>query len=183
MTVREFIKQDIEIDVYDDVTEELGICFCGPMELTDEGKQHFKEVLDFEIVICRSGTVVKVDDPDEAVWQKRLEQAKEFFFAAAGYCNESDYIKWFVIKRDGAQKPKLTEREMTLCKASGAKWISRDKRRTSNAFVIIWKNKPVLNGDGLYCKASDDAFIGSLMAEVFPSLEPGDCINVEELLK
>lgn len=35
MKVRDFIKQSIDVDVYDDVCEELAIAFCGPMELTD----------------------------------------------------------------------------------------------------------------------------------------------------
>ena len=41
MTVREFIKRDDDIDVYDDVCEELGIAFCGPLELTPEGEKQF----------------------------------------------------------------------------------------------------------------------------------------------
>lgn len=97
MTVRDFIKQEIDIDVYDDVTEGFGICFVGPLWLTDKGKRHFAEVPDLEIEMHEESgnAVVKIDDCEESVWQKRLDQVKELFYAAAGYCSKDDYIKWF----------------------------------------------------------------------------------------
>ena len=99
-TVREFIAQDVDIDVYDDVTDELAIAFVGPMELTEAGKEHFAPVLDFEIMVKEApgfgnNAYVMVDGNDGDAWEKRLEQAKEFFEAAAGYCSADDYDKWF----------------------------------------------------------------------------------------
>ena len=41
-----------------------------------------------------STAIVDIDDV-EGVWQKKLRKAKEFFYAAAGYCADSDYQKWF----------------------------------------------------------------------------------------
>lgn len=99
-TVREFIAQDVDMDVYDDVTDELGIAFVGPMELTDEGKEHFAQVLDLEMMVKEApgfGTnaYVLIDGTDGNGWKKRLKQAKEFFEAAAGYCSADDYDRWF----------------------------------------------------------------------------------------
>ena len=99
MTVRDLIQQEIDIDVYDDVCEELAIAFCGPLELTDEGMKKFAEVLDYQVElhngsVC-TNAIVLVDDPDDDVWEKRLEKAAEFFNSAAGYCACSDYDKWF----------------------------------------------------------------------------------------
>ena len=96
MKVKDLIKQEIDIDVYDDVCEELGIAFCGPMVLTEQGKEHFAEVLDYDISFVNGGDVacVNVDAP-EGIWQKRLKKAMEFFEAAAGYCADKDYRKWF----------------------------------------------------------------------------------------
>lgn len=100
MKVRDLITQEVDIDVYDDVCEELGIAFCGPLVLTEAGREKFGEVLDYEISL-RTGTwcgdiaIVHVDDADEEIWKRRLKKAKEFFYAAAGYCASSDYDKWF----------------------------------------------------------------------------------------
>lgn len=101
MKVRELIKQDIDIDVYDDVCEELGIAFCGALELTEEGEREFADVIDYEVWInpCSYGgfpaAIVCIDDEDDEVWEHRLERAKLFFESAAGYCSVSDYDKWF----------------------------------------------------------------------------------------
>lgn len=95
MKVREFIKREDDIDVYDDVCEELGIAFCGPLKLRAEGKREFADVLDYEIdvdeVYCCA--TVHVDGPD---WKSNLKRAKAFFYAAAGYCADDDYQRWFL---------------------------------------------------------------------------------------
>lgn len=101
MTVNDLIKQEIDIDVYDDVCEELAIAFCGPLELTEAGKEKFREVLEYEIKLHNGPNyscpiaIVHIDDPDDAVWKIRLKKAMQFFYAAAGYCEEEDYSKWF----------------------------------------------------------------------------------------
>ena len=101
MTVRDLMQQKLDIDVYDDVCEELGIAFCGPYELTEEGEKKFAEVLDYPVQINPHSygnlpaAIVLIDDPDEDVWTDRLEKAKEFFESAAGYCSCSDYDRWF----------------------------------------------------------------------------------------
>lgn len=99
MKVREFIQMQIDIDVLDDVCEELCIAFVGPQALTEAGIKEFSEVLDYEVTICTDGggstwALIHVDGPD-GVWQDRLEKAKHFFHAAAGYCPVSDYETWF----------------------------------------------------------------------------------------
>ena len=98
MKVRDLIEQEIDVDVYDDVCEELGIAFCGPLKLTDAGKKKFADVLEYDVAwsgINDNEMIVAVDDPDEKTWMRRLRKAKEFFEAAAGYCAESDFKKWF----------------------------------------------------------------------------------------
>ena len=68
----------IDIDVYDNVVEELGIAFCGAMELTDEGKEKFADVLEYDIEINEDYGVAIVDiDYDD--WEDRLKKAKRLF--------------------------------------------------------------------------------------------------------
>lgn len=103
MKVKDLIEQEIDIDVYDDVVEELGIAFCGPLTLTEQGKEKFADVLEYEIVLPDRNAdfaVVCVDDMDEKTWKRRLRKAKEFFYAAAGYCAAEDYDRWFEQEED-----------------------------------------------------------------------------------
>lgn len=99
MKVRELIAQEVDIDVYDNVCDGIGVAFCGPLALTQSGKEKFGEVLDYEVQLknyCGDTVcIVCVDDPDEKVLKRRLRKAKEFFYAAAGYCAADDYDKWF----------------------------------------------------------------------------------------
>ena len=99
MKVKELLKMDIDIDVYDDVCEELAIAFCGAYELTDEAKKHFAEALEYDVELHNNGAyivgIVHVDDPDEKVWEHKLGMACELFYSLAGYCASDDYDKWF----------------------------------------------------------------------------------------
>ena len=102
MKVREFVEkwadwEKPDVDVYDDVCEELGIAYCGGYKLTKEGEKEFKEVLEYEINPDEKHhiAIVHVDDK-EGIWQKKLKNAKRFFYAAAGYCDCDDYDRWFV---------------------------------------------------------------------------------------
>lgn len=99
MTVRELLGWKGDIDVYDDVCEELGIAFCGPMKMTEEGEKVWSDVLDYEVELYLANIIpyalVHVDDVD-GVWEKKLERAKEFFESLAGYCPADDYDRWFV---------------------------------------------------------------------------------------
>lgn len=107
MTIREFIQQEIDIDVYDDVCEELSIAFCGPQPLTPEGEKEFADIMDFEVEINphsygdMAAAIIHIDDPDEKVWEKRLKQVRKFFEGAAGYCPVTNYNKWFGEEGDG----------------------------------------------------------------------------------
>lgn len=102
MKIREFIRKEISIDVYDDICEALAVAFEGPQGLTEAGEQKFAEVLDYEIEILPPPAgygigcaFVKVDDEKDSVWRRRLRKAKEFFDSAAGLCAWDDYEKWF----------------------------------------------------------------------------------------
>ena len=47
MKIKDFIKKDIDVDVYDNVTQEvIDISFVGPLELTEEGKRNYQKFLE-----------------------------------------------------------------------------------------------------------------------------------------
>ena len=99
MKVRDLLEQEICIDVYDNVCEELGIAFTGPMELTDVGKEKFAEVLEFDLMLHDNGSdvvaIVDVDDYDEDEFERKLALAKELFEGMAGYCTVDEWREWF----------------------------------------------------------------------------------------
>ena len=99
MKVKEFLNMALDIDVYDNVCEELGIAFCGPAKLTKAGRRHFSEALLLDVELHNNGSdvvaIVDVDDPEEEVMEYQLEIAKELFESLAGFCPVDDYKKWF----------------------------------------------------------------------------------------
>ena len=95
--VKDLLGQSVCMDVYDNVCEELAIAFDGPQKLTEEGKNHFAEVLEYEVMLKYNGAdTVAIVDVDEDDWEDRLERARELFEGMAGYCSMEDYDKWFV---------------------------------------------------------------------------------------
>ena len=107
MKVKDLIKKEIDVDVYDDYTEELAIAFCGSCELTEAGKAYFALALNLHVDLDEENgiAIVNVDDgcfPDST--EENLEKAKEFFYSAAGWCSEKKYNKYFVTNADCAFK-------------------------------------------------------------------------------
>ena len=98
MTVRDLLKMEIDVDVYDSICDEIAIAFCGAVKLTEEGETHFSEVLDYPVEFNRDcSNVIVMLDETEGVWQKQLRKAKDFFWSLAGYCDADDYDRWFKI--------------------------------------------------------------------------------------
>ena len=97
MKIRDFIKQDIDIDVYDDYTSELNIAFVGPQALTPEGEKYFADVLDYDIDYTPNDEWATVHIyGEDGWWDQKLARAEFFFESAAGYCSEKEYNEWFV---------------------------------------------------------------------------------------
>ena len=90
LTVKELLNEYIDIDVYDDYDERIGIAFCGPAQLTSEGEKYFADVFDTEVDIFRDIAILHIEDN-----VKRLKMLKELFYALAGYCSISQYEEWF----------------------------------------------------------------------------------------
>ena len=80
------------------------------------------------------------------------------------------------------RKPRFTDNEIAIFRATGAKWVSRDSNPIRCYWdVYFWAKQPTeKNG---FFDGDDDINLGHLVASIFPSIRPGDCINVDELLK
>ena len=97
-TIRGLLAMNIDIDVYDDDSDGIGIAFCGPVGLTDEGKKEWEDILDYKVsfvdgTVCGDIAVVKI--PDDVDYDEMLDRCSDFFGALAGYCSQSDWDEWF----------------------------------------------------------------------------------------
>lgn len=74
-----------------------------------------------------------------------------------------------------ARNTRLTEAELAICKAVGAKWVSRNQ--IGMDALHLWDKKP--SGDRNFYNG-DARSLATVAESFFPSLKPGDCICVEE---
>lgn len=105
MKVKDLIKMEVDVDVYDNVCEELAIAFCGSVELTEHGKFYFEIALNLDVELDEENGIAIVDVEDEFfpdLWKFNLKQAEEFFYACAGYCSDKKYNEYFVSNADVA---------------------------------------------------------------------------------
>ena len=73
---------------------------------------------------------------------------------------------------------RLTPQELEICRALGAKYISRDMVHTKCG-IELRAEKPTKDGHGEYVGGY---VLAAVDTSLFPSVKLGDCINVEELL-
>ena len=95
MTVKEFLEKEFDIDIYDDVCEELGIVFCGPCELTEEGKNIFEPIMNCEVKVWEDDCQALLLIDKYADWESKLKLAKKLFIGFAGYISEDEWNKLF----------------------------------------------------------------------------------------
>lgn len=98
------------------------------------------------------------------------------------------------------EERRLTESELAICKVVGAKWLTRNilgEFSEDEDTVELWttSHKPFIWSNRFVGCRSDDIrddlmkgrcdCHGALRAypKLFPSVKPGDCINVEEMMK
>ena len=106
MKIREMITMDIDVDVYDDVTDEVYCAFVGPTYMTKEGESHFAKVLDLEVELNDDCAIVLIDQyRDYASWEVAVG---EFFNAVAGYCPSDLWDAWFTYEAPAPEGPVFT---------------------------------------------------------------------------
>lgn len=102
MTIRELMNHKVDVDIYNNITDDEAICLCCPLELTDEGEKEWGDVLDYVVEVTTDNNYsyaecICDDDPD-IKWQTKKKRLTKFLWSAAGYCPEEDYNKWFLDK-------------------------------------------------------------------------------------
>ena len=105
-TIEGLLAMNIDIDVYDADTDGIGIAFCGPVGLTEEGRKYFKDVLDYEVEFIDgtyAGDIAVVHIPDNVDYDEMLEKTEKLFYSLAGYCPQKDWDNWFYWPEEDAE--------------------------------------------------------------------------------
>lgn len=90
MKLKDFLKQDIDVDFESYFTDDWAMAYVGPTALTEEGEALFAAILDKEVdFIDGSHAQLMVDTEEED------KLAQTFFFFSAGYCTCETYDKLF----------------------------------------------------------------------------------------
>lgn len=91
------VEEGPDVDVVNDTIDGYFCALCRPIQLTEAGEIHFEIALNLIVKYESENNVIMicVDDSDEKTWKKNYRAAREFFEAAAGYCREEDYDRWF----------------------------------------------------------------------------------------
>lgn len=101
MTIRELLTHKIDIDVYNNITDDEAVALVCPMELTEEGLKEWGDVLDYVVETTTdnnySYAVCICDDDPNVKWQTKKKRLTKFLWSAAGYCSNKDYDAWFKI--------------------------------------------------------------------------------------
>lgn len=116
------------------------------------------------------------------IYKHCKDRSAGFDFSETGVeCQECRFNTICVVtpeEWDLTEKHRLTEKELAICKALEAKWVSRNDNGNS---VLLWGDKPSLEeGCGKYYYGA--VMIADVCFWEFPSVRPGDCIYVEEVI-
>lgn len=93
---RDFIGTDVDIDTYNDITDEGGMAFVGPIYLAEDGEKEFGCLMDLNVRVSL-GNVAIVDMPTgpQSQTAKCMTALRTFLVCAAGYCPQSTYDRFF----------------------------------------------------------------------------------------
>lgn len=96
MTIKDLLEDvEITMDVVDDYDESCWIAYDGE-QLTDEGMEHFKDILDLHVTLKTYGNGVPlgiIDIPDGNE-EETVAKVRDLFETFAGYCSEEEYEKF-----------------------------------------------------------------------------------------
>ncbi len=72
----------------------------------------------------------------------------------------------------------LTPAELAICRALGARWVSRDNSDCTDEWVDVWSARP--ERKGTVWDAGHEDHLAAVKVGLFPSLRPGDLAEVPE---
>lgn len=144
------------------------------------------EIMGFEVI--DDGTPQKEKNPFHDIGSMTLAHAKEYCFqwrhSHQAPCEKTGCeLRRRHICMDCVHEwdfDRLTPEELEICKALGAKWITRSLE--SEHFCSLWSIKPSFDKIESHYFTGVEGYVATISSNKFPSVKPGDCINVEEMI-
>lgn len=99
MKFKDFINQEVDLDIFDDYTEDLAVNFVGPgYKFTEEGLKKFQPLFDVDIMIDGDETFacLFLAEYDDETCEKLERLAIRYFNWQAGYCKQETFDKYFI---------------------------------------------------------------------------------------
>lgn len=88
-TLRELIQEDCEYDFSNNEIETDWPTFVGPCELTEKGKEYYKDILDLKV--DSDGEIKLTGD-----WKHEYYLLGDFLWSASGYCSTEKDMALFL---------------------------------------------------------------------------------------
>lgn len=95
VTIRDLMAKSVDVDMFNDVTDDIAPAFSGVLNLTDDGEEKYADILDLECDLDEDNAscVVLIDGRDD--WEKMWRKVCSFCASAAGYCDFETWQKLF----------------------------------------------------------------------------------------
>ena len=129
ISLKTLLGSNVDIDVQDDVYRSIDFAISGPIDLTKEGEEYYKDIINEEITINTNvkyayGETNFSKYPEE----KQLElfrKFKDFMYSQAGYCAEDKWDKLFVFPEEEASLKRKTLETLATAAQKGETAIKR----------------------------------------------------------
>lgn len=95
MTLEEFLGQEMNVDVHDDVLDRYYAVPVGPLLLTDAGRYHFRNVIGLPVFVDQDRKLATINLASAINWTERRYELDDLLDASMGYCPAADYARWF----------------------------------------------------------------------------------------
>lgn len=91
VTIKDLLDKEIDVDVFNDVTDDICPAFAGKIYLTEDGEKYFSNIMSEECDVDEDNhrCVVLINGRED--WETVWRNVSNLFSCIAGYCN---YDRW-----------------------------------------------------------------------------------------
>lgn len=121
-----------------------------------------------------------LDEMRRSCQEKTCGFCAAFAKGGSGSCPFGDRhpAEWSFLDGEDTAKENLNKPEQEICRAVGARWVSRDACGAGAEYVDLWETMPKWSGESFVSSAIED-LVAVVRAERFPSVRPGSRMRAD----